>query len=190
MSNPIQVPLVNGVVYSFQHITLNIAGIEITGGFKEINYNRKRNRTMVRSNSPDPVGKTLGENEYTCTAVVYLSWWNAVVSAITQTIGSTGWGDFPFDIFVSYRNNGFDPFTDSIQNCTLDSGEASQSAGTDPLMRTIDFSPTKILYNGVDDLVAPLFAPAQNGTARGTAAGAFGAAGGFSGGGTGFSGGF
>ncbi len=156
---PIQVPLISGVVWSFQHITTTIAGLEFTGGFKSIDYSRKRTREDVESNSSDPVGKTQGTNKYECKVEMYLAWWYAVIQTITENFGD-GYGDQPFSVQVAYNNNGFAPFIDTIQNCTFDSTEASQAAGTGALTRMVDFSPTKILFNGLDDLANPLQAAA------------------------------
>jgi hypothetical protein len=159
-TSPIMVPLTNGVVYSFGHVTLEIAGLEFTGGFKSIKRSRKRNREMVRSNSPDPVGKTLGENEYQCSAEMYLAWWFALLNTVEEQLGP-GYGDQPFLIKVNYTANGFTPFQDLIINCTFDSTEADDGVGTGALTRTVEFNPTKILFNGIDDLADPLTASAQ-----------------------------
>ena len=159
-SSPVQVPLINGVVYSFGHIGLQIAGLQFTGGFKSIKYSRKRNREMVRSNSPDPVGKTLGENEYAASAVVYKAWYDALLNTIASSLGP-GYGDQSFTIFVTYNATGFQPTVDTIVNCTFDTTEADHSQGPAALERTIDFNPTKIYFNGQDDLANPLVAAAQ-----------------------------
>jgi hypothetical protein len=161
-ANPITVPLINGTLYSFAHIKLVIAGLEFTGGFKSIDYERTRKRDFPMSNSPDPVGKTLGENEYKCSAVVYLAWFMAMLQTVQQRVGGTfGYGDFSFPIICSYNAVGFPPFVDTIQNCTIDSTKVTQAAGTGALERSIDFNPTKILYNGYDDLANPLQPSAQ-----------------------------
>lgn len=152
---PIQVPLINGVVWSFAHVKLTIAGLEFTGGFKSIKYSRKRDREIVYSNSPDPVGKTVGQNAYECSAELYLAWWQALQLTVGSTLGN-GYGDSPFKIDVAYNNNGFPAFVDTIYNCTIDSTESDNQAGTAALVRTVDFKPTKILFNGFDDLANPL----------------------------------
>lgn len=157
---PIQVPLINGVVWSFQHITCTIAGLEFTGGFKKIDYKRNRKREMVRSNNSDPIGKTQGENEYSCKVDMYLAWWFACIATVQQQLGP-GYGDVSFSISVKYGNNGFAPFVDQILNCTFDSTEANNEAGVGALVRGVDFNPTKILFNGIDDLSNPLQAAAQ-----------------------------
>lgn len=152
---PIQVPLSNGVVWSFGHVTLNMAGLEFTGGFKSIKRSRTRTREMVESNSPDPVGKTLGTNKYQCSAELYLAWWFAMINTVENTFGK-GYGDRPFEIKVSYTNNGFQTFTDRIVNCTFDSTTADDSAGNTALVRMVEFNPTKIYFAGKDDLADPL----------------------------------
>ncbi len=157
---PIEVPLVNGVVYSFAHIELEIGGLSLTGGFKAIKYSRDRKREKVMSNSPDPVGQTLGENEYTASAVVYLAWWNAIKQTIQATLGA-GYGDAAFTILVSYNAEGFDTIQDNLIGCHFDSTKADQSAGISALEREIDFNPLKILFGGDDDLAFPLQAGPQ-----------------------------
>lgn len=152
---PIQVPLSNGVVRSFGHVRLQIAGIDFTGGFKAIKRSRKRSREMVRSNSPDPVGKTLGENEYQCSAVMYFDWFMNCIQTIEANFG-TGYGDQPFLIFVSYVGFNMITYTDTIVNCTVDTTEADDQQGIQALPREVEFNPTKIYFGGMDDLEDPL----------------------------------
>jgi hypothetical protein len=157
---PIQVPLTNGVVRSFGHVRLSIAGLDFTGGFKSIKRSRVRKREKVMSNSPDPVGKTLGENEYECSAVVYYDWWANLLFTVQQNLGP-GYGDQPFTIYISYVGVNLNPYTDQVLNCTFDTTQADDQQGIPALTREVDFNPTKILFNGVDDLADPLIAPPQ-----------------------------
>ncbi len=147
---PIQYPLINGVRHSFASIELKLNG-QIFIGFKSINYSRKRTRAVVRGNSPDPLGKTIGDNEYTTDAEIYLAEWN-----LFQSLLGPGYGDVFFQVLATYSANGFDTIQDVINGCTLDSTEASQGQGPDPLVRKFDLAPLKILFNGIDDLAAPL----------------------------------
>jgi len=146
-------PLINGVRHSFSSIELKIAG-QIYVGFKSINYSRKRSRTMVRGNSPDPLGKTRGTNEYTADCEIFLAEWNLLQSQL-QNLGA-GYGDQFFNIVVTYTENGFDTVSDTIVACTLDTTDVSQSEGADPLVRKFELNPLKILFNGLDDLANPL----------------------------------
>ncbi len=157
---PIQVPLINGVMYSFAHCQVEIAGMKFRGGFKSIDYERTRKRDFPMSNSPDPVGKTIGENEYKASAEIYLAWWYAMIQTVVAELGP-GYGDRPFLVTAAYSAEGFDEFQDVIQNCTIDSTKVAQAAGTGALTRTVDFGPTKILFNSLDDLANPLAKPAQ-----------------------------
>jgi hypothetical protein len=155
----IQVPLTNGVVRSFGHMKLKIAGLEFTGGFKSFKRSRKREREMVMSNSPDPVGKTLGENKYEASAVVYFDWFYNLIQTI-QNI-APGYGDQPFTVYCSYVGVNLTTYTDTILNCTFDSTEADDAAGNNALTREINFNPTKILFGGFEDLADPLLASPQ-----------------------------
>src|SRR5271165_486744 len=157
---PIQVPLTNGVVRSFGHVRLEIAGLEFTGGFKSIKRSRVREREMPYSNSPDPIGKTLGENKYQCSAVVYYDWWANLLLTVEQNLGP-GYGDAPFNIYVSYVGQNLNTYTDWILNCTFDTTQADDQQGIAALTREIEFNPTKILFAGIEDLADPLVAPPQ-----------------------------
>jgi hypothetical protein len=155
---PIQVPLTNGVIRSFGHVKWNFAGLEMTGGVKSFKRSRTREREMVYSNSPDPVGKTLGENKYEASAVLYLDWFYQM-QATLQNLG-VGYGDQPFTIYVSYVGVNLVQYTDTILNCTFDKSSGDDQAGNNALTIEIDFHPTKILFNGIDDLADPLTASA------------------------------
>src|SRR6185312_7183026 len=145
---PIQVPMTNGVARSFGHVRLSIAGLEFTGGFNSVGYSRTRKREMVMSNSPDPVAKTLGENEYKCEAEVYYDWMVNVIQTVQNQLGP-GYGDQPFPIYVSYVGANLATYTDTIVNCTIDSTAFSHKSGNAALTAKVDFSPTKILFNGL-----------------------------------------
>ena len=152
MATPIQYPLINGARHSFASIELKL-GANIFIGFKSINYSRKRTRSLVRGNSPDPMGKTIGDNEYTADCELYIAEWNLLQSQIAS---GNGYGDVFFQVLVTYSANGFDTIQDTLNGCTIDSTDASNGQGPDPLVRKFDLNPLKILFNGVDDLAVPL----------------------------------
>lgn len=152
---PIQVPLTNGVVRSFGHMRLVIAGLEFTGGFKSFKRSRKREREMAYSNNPDPIGKTLGENKYQASGVFYYDWWANMIQTVAQNLGP-GYGDQMFTIYASYVGLNLVTYTDIIKGCSIDSTEADDSAGTAALHREVDFQPVKILFGGLEDLADPL----------------------------------
>ena len=165
MTSPLQYPLINGVKHDFSSIELSIAG-QIFLGFKSINYSRTRTRTMVRGNSPDPIAKTRGTNEYTGECEIYLAEWNYLESLLigqaSQQGLNSGYGDVMFTVKVTYNDPGFDTIIDILQTCSIDATDASQSQGTDPLVRKVTLNPLKILFNNTDDLASPLVSPPQS----------------------------
>lgn len=161
MTTPISYPLVNGVRHSWASVEVKLAGqiFYVTA----VNYSRKRNRTLVRVNHPDPSGKTRGSNEYTADIELLLAEFNALQAALilqaNQQGLNGGYGDVFFQVVVTYTENGLDTVTDSILGCTMDSTEVGNAEGTDPSKRKIDLAPLKVLFNGQDDLATPLQAP-------------------------------
>lgn len=155
MATPIQFPLINGVRHSLNSLEFKANG-RIYIGFKSLNYTRKRNRALVRGNSPDPLAKTRGENEYSADCEMFLAEFNLMQSDL-----GPGYGDIPFIVYATWTENGFDTITDILKGCNLDSTEANNSQGPDPTVRKFDLSPIKILYNGIDDLTTPLVSPPQ-----------------------------
>jgi hypothetical protein len=167
MPSQLSYPLINGVRHDFSSIELKLAG-QIFIGFRAINYNRVRTRVMVRGNSPDPIAKTEGTNEYTADAEIYLAEWNLFQDTLIQAAsaagldnGGSGYGDVLFQVVVTYTSPGFDTIVDVLDGCSLDSMEVTQSQSADPLVRKFNLSPLKITYNTQDDLGTPLIGPPQ-----------------------------
>lgn len=146
-------PLIQGVRHSLNSLEFKANG-RIYIGFKSLNFTRKRNRALVRGNSPDPLAKTRGENEYTADCEMYLAEFNLMQSDL-----GPGYGDVSFTVFATWTENGFDTITDILLGCNLDSTESNNAQGPDPTVRKFDLSPIKILYNGIDDLTTPLVSP-------------------------------
>lgn len=156
MADELQFPLVNGRRHGFASILLKFKFNGQTAQLycKSINYTRKRNRGLVRANHPDPIAKTIGENEYTGDCELFF----AEFMVLKRMLGK-GYGDKPFTAQVTYGETGFETVTDELLGCTLDSIEASMSQGSDPLVRKCDLAPLKVIFDGDDDLENPLTAP-------------------------------
>jgi hypothetical protein len=161
MAAAINYPVGTGYRHSWASIEVKLAGKVFYA--TSVNYSRKRNRTMVRENHPDPVAKTRGSNEYAADIEMLLAEFNALqaelINQANQQNLSGGYGDVFFDVVVQYTENNLDTVTDTIKFCTMDSTEASNSEGTDPTKRKFDLAPLKILFGGQDDLAIPLKAP-------------------------------
>ncbi len=157
MSDALVYPLVRGKRHGFVNLT---AIFSLAGGkkvqmyVKSVNYGRTRSRGFVRGNHPDPIAKTIGENEYKASVEMALAEYRLLVADL-----GPGYGDVDFDLFVTYGLDGFETVTDEIIGCNLDDDDASNSQGPDPLMRKIDLTPLKIKMAGIDDLKIPMISP-------------------------------
>lgn len=142
---------------SFGHIEFKLNGFPFIA-IKSIDYSRTRTREKVRGAHPDPLGKTLGENDYKATCEIYLPAFNLFVAQLRASgaLSGTGYGDMQFNATVTYNAPGFDVITDTIVGCTLDSTDATNAQGAGALTRKFDLDPIKILFNGIDDVSTPL----------------------------------
>jgi hypothetical protein len=152
---PLQFPMISGLRHDWSSVELK-ANSQIFMGVKSLDYEWTREVAMVRGFSPDPLGQTRGTNTFGCSIEVYLAEWNLFLSQL-----GTGFGDVFFSIQASFAENGFDQITDQILGTRLIGIAASMSQGSDPLTRKMKFQPTKIKYQGFDDLATPLAAPPQ-----------------------------
>jgi hypothetical protein len=159
-TSPIPYPDAVGARHSFASIRAIIAGQTFLG-IKTVNYDRVRTREKIKGTHVDPLGKTVGDNEYTCTIDLYLAEWNQLQQAIQlQALSAgVGYGDLFFNIQVQYQATNFAIIQDSIVGCTLDKTTASQTVGPSGLVRGIELNPIKILFNGVDDYFPSLQGP-------------------------------
>ena len=159
MADPLIYPLIRGKRHGFANITGIFAigtGTKLQMFFKSINYGRTRSRGLVRGNHPDPIAKTIGENEYKASVEIAVAEYRLLIA----TLGA-GYGDVSFDLFVTYGLDGFETVTDEILGCTLDDDDSSNGQGPDALIRKLDLAPLKIKMAGVDDLLIPMISPSN-----------------------------
>ena len=161
-TTPIPYPDSTGARHSWASIKAIIAGVPVLG-IKKCTYDRKRTREEVRGTHVDPLGKTVGENAYTCAIDLYLAEFNQLQKLIQNAADAAGvgYGDFFFTIQVQYSANGFDTIQDEIIGCTLDMTAADQQQGPSALIRGLELNPLKILFDGLDDVAPSLTAPAS-----------------------------
>jgi hypothetical protein len=150
---PLAFPEINGLRHDYSSIELKANGL-LFMGIKSIEYEWSREVALVRGFSPDSLGQCRGFNTNTCSIEMYLAEWNLFLNSLGD-----GFGDGFFSIQVSYAETGFDQITDYILGARLIGVSASMSQGSDPLTRKLKFQPTKIQYQGFDDLASPLSAP-------------------------------
>ena len=154
---PMQYPTTTGPRPSFGHIELKILGMPFAG-CKKVTYGRTRSREMMRGAHPDPLGKSLGENEYKASIELYWAEFQMFLQQLSSQASAqgAGYGDLFFDVTVTTNANGFSVVTDTIIGCTLDTTESDNSQGTSNLTRSFELNPVKILFGGLDDVSAPL----------------------------------
>lgn len=150
---PLQYPSTSGPRTSFQHAELKIAGIPFVG-FKKFDYSRTRSREMIYGANADPLGKSLGQNEYKASCEVYVPEWQLFLQSLATA--GIAYGDVFFDVTVTYNASGFAVFTDTLKGCSIDSTDAPNAQGTAALTRTFELNPLKILFGGLEDNNAPL----------------------------------
>ena len=145
-------PMTNGARQSYVSLEAKLNG-QIFMGITKIDYKRNRERTVITGTNADPLGKTRGENKYEASCELYLAEWNQFM---VSTMGGAGYGDVFFTVDVTYSEKNLDMIHDTLLGCTIDSTEASNAKGTEGTLRTVNLSPLKILFNGVDDNATPL----------------------------------
>lgn len=151
MPTALAYPDFNGFRAGFQSVVLKIDKQEFVG-FKSVEGERTRERTKVYGANADPIGKTRGKNDYKFTVEVYVAEFKTFM---TDHFGA-GYGDVQFSCEVDITENGYDTQTYQILGCTVDSSQFSFSEGTDALTQKVEFNPTKIVFNKVDDNARPL----------------------------------
>lgn len=163
MPSQVPFPLVNGERHSWASVEVNAAGtlFYCTG----VNWSRKRTRTMVRVNHPDPIAKTRGNNEYSGDIEMLVAEANlfqaTLINLANQQGLNGGYGDVFFTVLVNYTEVSLDTVTVQLLGCTMDSWEQSNSESTEGSKVKMELAPLKILVNGQDDLPNPLTAPRQ-----------------------------
>lgn len=155
-----QFPLINGVRASFPSTSLRFGppiNFVADGAFKSINYGRKRTRGFIQSNTVDPVAKTRGQSSYKCDMEILVAEFYNIVGQL-----GPGWADVAFSIFLTINEaaSGFPVTTDEIRGCTFDEDESGYTVGPEGLwIKIADFSPLKLLRNGIEDTITPLVPP-------------------------------
>jgi hypothetical protein len=156
MSNlqPIQVPQTTGALRSFGHCRLNLNGVDFTGGFTELKWSIENTSEEGRSNNPDPIGFSLGENKYAASVRLYYDF----LMNLIQQVGP-GWNMLPFTGYFSFVGTGLVTYTDKLVACRLKKVELDTTAdNAKPITMPIDLGPIKIYPAGVDGNIYPLIA--------------------------------
>lgn len=146
----ISYPLVNGVRHEWSSIEIKL-GTDIYLGVKEISYKHGMKPKKVYGTHPQPIGRTRGVYEPEASITL----WFAEANKLRKKLGA-GFFETPFDITVSYSENGFDTVVDLIQGARIVSDDMSPSQGEDPIEVKFELDVMLILANGVNAVKNPL----------------------------------
>ena len=148
-------PLVNGVGYSHQSLSLLVDGVPWEAGLVSINYATALNPQPLKATSPRPAGYTLGMLEESGDFELYTQWGKAFVASLGDGYG------VKVHKFVVQKNEGGDVQTDTILARIKKVDQ--QSSGDNPLTMKFELVVTKVLINGLD--IVPNRAQGQASTA-------------------------
>ena len=144
-------PLINGTRHEWSSVEIKVAG-QIYLGVKEIKYSDKLEPNKLRGTHAEAIGRTRGEyNAEDGSVVMYLQ----EANALRQALGP-GYKEVPFDIVVSYSDEGVDTIQDEIIGCRIKGDEGGGSQGADALVVTFALDVMKVRWNGIESLKKPL----------------------------------
>lgn len=147
-------PLINGTRHEWSSVEIKLRD-DVYVGVKEIKYSDTLKGTKIKGTHPRALGRTRGD--YECEGSIVL--WFAEAAMFRKALGD-GYKEVPFDIVVSYSEDGFDTIIDTIIGARIAKDEGGGSQGADGLSVSWDLDPMNILWNGVDSLKKPLEAVA------------------------------
>lgn len=139
-------PLINGTRHEWSSIEIKLRS-DVYIGVKEIKYSDSLKGTKLRGTHPKPIGRTRGE--YDAEASIVL--WFAEASIFRKALGP-GYKEVPFDIVVSYTEDGFETIVDEIIGARITKDEGGGSQGPDGLSTPWDLDPMDIIWDGISSL--------------------------------------
>lgn len=144
-------PLVNGHRYSYNSCQFRFNG-QLFVGVKSLNYKPSLKGGLVRGTSPNPIGRTVGDAEYTWDCEMLRLEFNNLMSLLGAPV--VGYGEVPFIITVTLFEPGAPVTIDSIVSCRIEEADSQNASGTDATMVKMSGSALQMLTNG-NPIVTP-----------------------------------
>lgn len=119
------IPLINGTMYDWGSITVNIAGVPITG-ITGVEYSDEQEIEDSWGAGRYPVGR--GKGRIKCTAKITL-FMQEVIAIQKQALNSRLQDIAPFDIVVVYLPDNGQLVTDVLKNCQFKSNKRTWKEG-------------------------------------------------------------
>ena len=128
-----EVPLINGVNYSWANITLVLFGIPVRG-ITKIEYAKKQNKANNYGWGQEPISRGYANNEYTASFEVYQDEWRNVIAASPfkdPTLVP------PFEVQVVFGGSRLQVQTDILQMCEFTDDAFTANQGDAKLLINI-----------------------------------------------------
>lgn len=139
-------PLINGNRYSWASVRIRVGSTEYMD-VTEISYSHTMERGTVRGVGAQKLGMTRGEYDAEASITFLKEGFDQLVEALGE-----GYMEIPFDVAVTYADEGQDTNTDQLVGCRISSIEKNPSQGTDGLTVSCELDVQYIIENGVKPL--------------------------------------
>jgi len=123
---------INNVIYDFSCVTLNIAGLEITG-IQSISWTDGREHTGVYGSGILPLGATPGQWSGSGSLEMILSDYDNLYRSLTRFY------DSQWSASITYTLGGHMPIMERLPACIFTGRSGDMSQGSDALVRSMDF---------------------------------------------------
>lgn len=151
-------PDINGNRYSFASIEAVFNGLNYSG-FKSISYSNMLEPADVYGAAPQKIGRTRGKQNAEASFTMYKEEYENLRTALAALAGGiNGYMEVPFDILVTYFEQGQIPILDAIVGARITKDEDSHSGdNSDALVVNVTLNVMRILRTGASPtLLAPL----------------------------------
>jgi hypothetical protein len=138
-------PLINGILYSWANVTLQIFGAPLVGATK-ISYKTAQKKENQYGLGVDPIGRGYGNKEYTASVDMYLDDLKRIIqAAANRDILAIP----PFDIQVTWASpsNRIQTLTDILRSCEFLENPVETSQGDTKSIVTLPLIVGRIEYN-------------------------------------------
>ncbi len=143
-------PKINGVVFDFSSVELDIAG-EVFTDVEEITYSHTLEPGEMRGTRAELLGRTRGEYSAEGSITFRKAAWGRLVASLGE-----GYLEQSVDITVNYAEEGEDTISDKLFGARFTAPENSHSQGSDPLNVSVDISIVRVEENGVTPIAGML----------------------------------
>lgn len=127
------VPLINGINYSWASVSLILFGVPVAG-ITKINYNRKQKKENNYGAGPYPVSRGYGNYEYDGSIELYIDEWKRIIAAAPNRDPLQ---IPPFDIQVIFQGTGLTPDKDVLRSVEFMEDPLATSQGDTKITITI-----------------------------------------------------